>query len=148
MREAAGASHWTCTDMRRSFGQTSEGESVHFWSREKDEEAIALGTTLEQSFAIGPEAGGVEKGGGRVQMGKNKQGWTCMEVSDWADMHAKQSIKQSHTHIQRSNRHRQTKQTHIQQFKNNLAFLFFAIQLYNFSGAALDGLIRLRESTS
>ena len=57
--------------MRRSFGQTSEGESVHFWSREKDEEAIALGTTLEQSFAIGPEAGGVEKGDGRVQMGKN-----------------------------------------------------------------------------
>ena len=40
----------------------------------------------------------MEKGGGRVQMGKNKQGWTCMEVSDWADMHAKQSIKQSHTH--------------------------------------------------
>ena len=53
MREAAGASHWTCTDMRRSFGQTSEGESVHFWSREKDEEAIALGTFLEQRFAIG-----------------------------------------------------------------------------------------------
>ena len=40
----------------------------------------------------------MEKGGGRVQMGKNKQGWTCMMDSDWADMHAKQSIKQSHTH--------------------------------------------------
>ena len=25
---------------------------------EKDEEAITVGTTLEQSFAIGPEAGG------------------------------------------------------------------------------------------
>ena len=87
--------------MRRSFGQTSEGESVHFWSREKDEEVIALGTFLEQRFAIGPEAGGLEKGGGRVQMGKNKQGWTCMEDSDWADIHAKQTIKQSYTHTKK-----------------------------------------------
>ena len=45
-------------------------------------------------------------------MGKNKQGWTCMEDSDWADMHAKQTIKQSHT--QSTNK------------KYNLAFLFFA----------------------
>jgi hypothetical protein len=88
--------------MRRSFGQTSEGESVHFWSREKDEEAIALGTFLEQRFAIGPEAGGWRKGA---------------DVCKWA---------RTHTHIQRSKQHRQTKQTHIQQFKNNLAFLFFA----------------------
>ena len=43
--------------------------------------------------------GGWRKEGGRVQMGKNKQGWTCMEDSDWADMHAKQTIKQSHTQL-------------------------------------------------
>ena len=30
--------------------------------RKKDEEAIALGTFLEQRFAIGPEAGGAKKG--------------------------------------------------------------------------------------
>ena len=68
--------------------------------RNKDEEAIALGTILEQRFAIGPEAGGGwRKEGGRVQMGKNKQGWTCMEDSNWADMHAKQTIKQLHTQL-------------------------------------------------
>jgi hypothetical protein len=33
----------------------------------------------------------------------------------------------SHTHIQRSKQHRQTKQTHIRQLKTyKLAFLFFA----------------------
>ena len=73
-------------------GQISEGESVHFWSREKDEEAIALGTTLEQSFAIGPEAGGVEKGGRTCANGQEQTG---------VDMHGKQPIKQSHTHIKK-----------------------------------------------
>ena len=34
----------------------------------KDEEAIAFGTTLEQNFAIGPEAGRKEKGGGHVRV--------------------------------------------------------------------------------
>jgi hypothetical protein len=50
----------------------------------------------------------------------------------------------SHTRIQRSKQHKQTKQIHIRQLKTyNLAFLFFAvaIQLYNFSGAGLIGCI-------
>jgi hypothetical protein len=40
-----------------------------FLEQGKDGWAITLGTTLEQSIAIGPEA--TEKGGGHVRLGKN-----------------------------------------------------------------------------